>query len=202
LWIWLSKVWYSWRSVIVIARPDTIVAWHDRGFRLYWAWMSRRRLGRPTIPAEVRALIRTMSLANPLWGAPRIPGELLKLGIEVSPDSVATYLVRSRRPPSQSWRTFFTNHVQRIIAAAFFVVPTATGRMLFVLIMLAHHRRRFVHVAVTAHPTAAWTAQQLREAFQWDNRPRDLSRDRVRAFVAVGAIAGAMAITKVLGAPR
>jgi putative transposase len=106
-----------------------------------------------------------MSQANPLWGAPRIHGELLKLGIDVSQASVAKYLVRQRRPPSQSWRTFLANHVEQIMAADFFVVPTATGRLLFVLVMLAHHRRRVVHVAVTAHPMAAWTAQQLREAF-------------------------------------
>jgi transposase InsO family protein len=202
LWISLSRVWNSWRSAIVIVKPDTVIAWHRRGFRLYWVWKSRRRFGRPTVPADVRALIRTMSQANPLWGAPRIHGELLKLGIEVSQASVAKYIVRSRRPPSQSWRTFLTNHVQQILAADFFVVPTATGRLLFVLVMLAHHRRRVVHVAVTAHPTAAWTAQQLREAFPWDYAPRSLIRDRDLTFAAVGVTAEAMAITEVLTAPR
>src|SRR6266516_3129439 len=189
LWIWLSRVWSSWRSAIVIVKPDTVIAWHRRGFRLYWTWKSRRRFGRPTVPADVRALIRTMSQANPLWGAPRIHGELLKLGIEVSQASVAKYIVRSRRPPSQSWRTFLTNHVQQIMAADFFVVPTATGRLLFVLVMLAHHRRRVVHVAVTAHPTAVWTAQQLREAFPEDAASRYLIRDRDDAFAGLESTA-------------
>jgi putative transposase len=109
-------------------------------------------------------LFRTMVQANPFWGAPRIHGELLKLGIAVSPAGVAKYLVPHRRPPSQSWRTFLANHVHQIMTADFFVVPTASGRLLFVLVMLARHRRRVLHVAVTAHPTAAWTTQQVREA--------------------------------------
>jgi putative transposase len=165
LWVWLSRIWTEWRSAVVIVRPETVIAWHRQAFRRFWTWKSRHRLGRPAVPADVRALIRTMSQANSLWGAPRIHGELLKLGIEVSQASVAKYLVRPRRPPSQSWRTFLTNHIDQIMAADFFVVPTATGRLLFVFVMLAHHRRRVVHVAVTEHPTAAWTAQQLREAF-------------------------------------
>ena len=126
---------------------------------------SRRRGGRPPVPPDVRTLIRTMSRDNPLWGAPRIHGELLKLGIDVCQASVAKYMMRRDRPPSQTWRTFLANHLQQIAAADFFVVPTATCRLLFVLVILAHERRRVVHVAVTDHPTAAWTAQQLREAF-------------------------------------
>jgi hypothetical protein len=122
----------------------------------------------------------------------------LKLGIDVSQASVAKYLGRSRRPPSQAWRTFLTNHVHQIMTADFFVVPTATGRLLFVLVLLAHHRQRVVHVAVTEHPTAVWTAQQLREAFPWDHAPRYLLRDRDLAFAAVGTTAKAMAITEVL----
>jgi len=145
-----------------IVRHDTVIAWHPRAFRRYWTWKSRHRLGRPAVSADVRALIRTMSHANPLWGAPRIHGELLKVGIEVSQASVSKYLVRPRRPSSQSWRTFLANHVHQILAADFFVVPTATGRLLFVLVMLAHQRRRVIHMAVTEHPTAVWTAQQLR----------------------------------------
>jgi putative transposase len=143
-----------------------------------------------------------MSQANPLWGAPRIHGELLKLGIEVSQASVSKYLVRPRRPTSQSWRTFLANHVHHILAADFFVVPTATGRLLFVRVMLAHQRRRVVHVAITEHPTAAWTAQQLREAFPWDDAPWYLIRDRDLAFAAVHATADAMGTTEVLTAPR
>ena len=120
-------------------------------------------MGRPAISPDVRALIRTMSEANPRWGAPRIHGELLKLGIDVCQATVAKYMVRRRQPPSQTWRTFLANHRGQIVAADFFVVPTATCRLLFVLVMLAHERRRVVHVAVTEHPTAAWTAQQLRD---------------------------------------
>jgi hypothetical protein len=133
------------------------------------AWKSRHKIGRPSVPEEIRALIRTMSTANPLWGAPRIHGELLKLGFTISQTTVATYMVRHRPCPSQTWRTFLTNHAQQLIAADFFVVPTATGRLLFVLVLLAHDRRRIVHTAVTAHPTAAWTAQQFRTRFRGVN---------------------------------
>ena len=171
LWMWLSRTWTEWRSAIIIVRPETVVAWHRRAFRCFWSWKSRYRIGRPAVPADVRALIRRMSQANPQWGASRIHGELLKLGIEVGESSVAKYIVRYRRPPSQSWRTFLANHIQQIMAADFFVVPTATGRLLFVLVMLAHHRRRVVHVAVTEHPTAAWTEQQFRAAFPLYDAP-------------------------------
>ena len=130
----MSRVWTQWRSTVVIVRPETVIAWHRRAFRLFGTWKSRRRLGRPNVAPDVRALIRTMSQVNALWGAPRIHGELLKLGIDVSQASVAKYVVRQRRPPSQSWRTFLANHVEQIMAADFFVVPTATGRLLFVLV--------------------------------------------------------------------
>jgi hypothetical protein len=110
----------------VIVKPETVIAWHRRGFRLWWSWKSRRRMGRPTVPADIRALIREMANTNPRWGAPRIHGELLKLGIDVCQATVAKYLVRGRRPPSQTWRTFLRNHVGQIVAADFFVVPTAT----------------------------------------------------------------------------
>ena len=132
LWVWLSKLLDGWRDVIVIVKPETVLAWHRRGFRLYWTWKSRRRLGRPGVPRDVRHLIRTMAEANPLWGAPRIHGELLKLGVNVSQATVAKYMPRHRRPPSQTWRAFLTNHVAQIAAADFFVVPTATCRLLFV----------------------------------------------------------------------
>src|SRR5262249_49058650 len=132
-------------------------------FPSVWTWKSRRRVGRPPVPADVRTWVRTMSRDNPLWGAPRIHGQLLKLGIEVCQASVAKYMMHRDTPPSQNWRTFLENHLQQIAAADFFVVPTATCRLLFVLVILAHERRRVVHVAVTDHPTAAWTAQQLRE---------------------------------------
>jgi putative transposase len=142
LWVWFSRVWTEWRANLVIVSPESVIAWHRRGMRAVWTWKSRRRLGRPPVPRDIRTLIRTMSEANPRWGAPRIHGELLKFGVGVSQATVAKYLMRRRRPPAQTWRTFLTNHIDQIVAADFFVVPTATGRLLFVLIMLAHERRR------------------------------------------------------------
>ena len=152
-------------------QPETVVGWHRRSFRLFWTWKSRRRTGRLGTPADVRVLIRTMSDANPLWGAPRIHGELQKLGISVSQSTVAKYMVRRRPSPSQTWRTFLANHIGQVAAADFFVVPTVTYRLLFVLVILAHDRRRVVHVAVTDHPTSTWTAQQLRNAFPHEETP-------------------------------
>src|ERR1700686_31219 len=201
-WLWgqLSRIWTGWRTALVIVKPETVIAWHRRGFRLWWAWKSRRHMGRPTVPADVRTLIRTMAQANPRWGGPRIHGELLKLGIDVCQATVAKYMMRQRRPPSQTWRTFLRNHISQIVAADFFVIPTATYRLLFVLVLLAHDRRRIRHVAVTAHPTAAWTAQQLREAFPWDEAPRYLLHDRDHAFDSLRATA--MGIEEVVTAPR
>ena len=157
---------------------------------------------RSPLSPEVRTLIRTMAETNPLWGAPRIHGELLKLGIDVSQATVAKYMPRRRRPPSQTWRTFLANHVDQIMAADFFVVPTATYRLLHVLVILAHQRRRVVHVAVTAHPTAAWTAQQLREAFPEESAPRYLIRDRDNVFGEIATTASRMGINELLTAPR
>ncbi len=202
LWVWGSRVWTEWRTNVVIVKPETVIAWHRRGFRMLWTWRSRRRIGRPSVPADVRALIRTMSEANPLWGAPRLHGELLKLGIQVCQATVATYMIRRRQPPSQTWRTFLANHISQIVAADFFVVPTATGRLLFVLVMLAHERRRIVHLGVTDHPTAAWTRQQLREAFPWDRAPRYVMRDRDHAFAGWADSARAIGIEEILTAPR
>ena len=202
LWTWLSRVWTAWRTALVIVKPETVMAWHRRGFRFVWTWKSRRRTGRPTAPADLRALIRTMSQTNPVWGAPRIHGELLKLGMDVSQATVAKYMVRRRQPPSQTWRTFLGNHIGQVMAADFFVVPTATYRLLFVLVILAHERRRVVHVAVTDHPTAAWTAQQLREAFPWDRAPRYLIRDHDHAFEGWTETAKTMGIDELLTAPR
>jgi putative transposase len=182
LWAWLSRGWSGWRTALVIVKPETVVAWHRKGFRLFWTWKSRRRTGRPPVAIDVRGLIRRMSQENPLWGAPRINGELLKLGVQVSQATVAKYMARPARPPSQAWRTFLANHLQQIAAADFFVVPTATYRLLFVLVILAHERRRIVHFAVTPHPTAAWTAQQLREAFPWDQAPRYLITITISRF--------------------
>ena len=202
LWAWLSRAWRGWRSAVHIVKPETVIAWHRRGFRLFWTWKSRHRTGRPAVPPDVRALIREMSTANPLWGAPRIHGELQKLGISVSQSTVAKYMRRHPRPPSQTWRTFLTNHASQIMAADLFVVPTVTFRLLFVLVILAHDRRRIVHVAVTEHPTAAWTAQQLRNAFPENEAPRYLLHDRDSVFADVATTIAGMNIQAVRTAPR
>ena len=178
LWAWLCEAWSHWRSCLVIVKPETVIAWHRKGFRLFWAWKSRGgRLGRPKVPAETRQLIRRLSCDNPLWGAPRIHGELLKLGIDIGEISVSKYMVRHGRPPSQGWKTFLENHVKSIVSVDFFTVPTIRFQILYVFLVLAHDRRRILHVAVTAHPSAEWTAQQLREAFPWDSGPQYLLRD-------------------------
>jgi putative transposase len=201
LWTWLSRVWRGWRPALQLVKPETDIGWHRRGFRLFWTWKSRRRTGRPGVPKEVRALIRELSTANPLWGAPRIHGELQKLGLSVSQSTVAKYMRRHGTSPSQSWRTFLANHAGQIMAADFFVVPTVTFRLLFVLVVLAHDRRRIVHIAVTAHPTAAWTAQQLRNAFPDDQAPQYLLHDRDGAFAAVATTIAHMNIDAVRTAP-
>src|SRR5438093_6982055 len=186
-----------------VVRPETVVGWHRHGFRCYWAWKSRHRRGRPRLGTELRDLIRRMSRANPLWGAPRIHGELLKLGLTVSQATVSKYMVRPRRPPSQAWRTFLKNHAPDLIALDFFTVPTATFRVLFVLVVLTHSRRRLVHFNVTAHPTAEWTARQLIEAFPFESAPKYLLRDRDRIYGDVfRKQVEIMNIKEVLSAPR
>ena len=202
LWVWLAHQWRGWRSALHVVQPATVLAWHRRGFRLFWTWKSRLRIGRPAVTPDVRTLIREMSTANPLWGAPRLHGELLKLGISVSESTVAKYMRRHPRPPSQTWRTFLTNHASQIMAADLFVVPTVTFRLLFVLVILAHDRRRIVHVAVTEHPTAAWTAQQLRNAFPENESPRYLLHDRDSVFAHVATTLEGMNIQEVRTAPR
>jgi len=155
------------------------VRWHRKGFRLYWTWKSRRNSGgRPTISPETRDLIRRLSQDNPLWGAPRVHGELQMLGIDVSQTTVAKYMIRHRKPPSQTWRTFLDNHVKDLVSIDFFTVPTATFRILYVFLVLRHERRQVVHFNVTEQPTAQWTAQQIVKAFPFDTAPRYLRRDR------------------------
>src|SRR5258708_15580589 len=128
LWVWLSQLWSGWRSALLMVKPETVIAWHRRGFRLYWTWKSRARVGRPGMSEDVRDLIRRMSLANPLWGAPRIHGELIKLGIDLSQATVAKYMVRHPKPPSQNWRTFLENHVKQLVSIDFFTVPPFVSR--------------------------------------------------------------------------
>ncbi len=178
LFIWLYRLWRGVLDSIVIVQPETVVRWHRRGFKAFWRWRSRGRPGRPRVPREVRDLIREIGLANPLWGAPRIHGELLKLGIDMGQTTVAKYMARGRRPPSQSWRTFLRNHAEGIASIDFFVVPTATYKLLFGLLILRHERRWLVHFAVTPNPTADWIARPVSEAFPWDTTPTYLIRDR------------------------
>ncbi len=203
LWVWLSQLWNDWRSALVLIKPETVIAWHRKGFRLYWRWKSRCCEGRPTVSPEVRNLIRQMSLANPRWGAPRIHGELLKLGIQVSQATVAKYMVRHRQAPSQSWRTFLKNHAKVLVSVDFFFVPTIAFQLLFVFVILDHDRRRPMHFAVTSNPATEWTARQLLEAFPWGNAPRYLLRDRDGAYgEKFRETAKGMGIREVLAAPR
>src|SRR6266478_4663867 len=182
-WVGLARVWTGWRQALVIVSPTTVLRWQRRRFRAYWTRLSGRPTGgRPPVNAEIKTLIARMAAANPLWGAPRIHGELLKLGIDVAERTVSRLLTKRRTPPSQSWRTFLANHVRDLVSLDFFTVPTARLRVLFVLVVLAHHRRRVVHFNMTEHPTAHWTAQQIVDAFPDDSAPAYLLRDRDQVY--------------------
>jgi transposase InsO family protein len=204
LWICLSRLWRDWRSALAIVKPETVIAWQRAGFCLFWTWKVRRgQPGRPLISREVRDLIRRMCRENPNWGAPRIHGELLKLGIDIGESSVSKYMVRGRKPPSQTWRTFLENHAQQLVSIDFFTVPTIRFQVLYVFLVLAHDRRRILHFNVTAHPTAEWTGQQLREAFPFAQLPRYLLRDRDAIFGNdFREQVRDMGICEVLSAPR
>jgi putative transposase len=182
-WVWLSRLWSGWQNVLAFVQPRTVIAWQRKRFRAHWRRLSQGgTAGRPALAKEVRDLIRQMWQANPTWGSPRIVGALRKLGITVAKSTVEKYRTRPKKPPSPTWKTFLKNHVQDLVALDFFVVPTVTFRVLFVLVILAHERRRIVHFNVTEHPTAEWTAQQVVEAFPWDEAPRYLLRDRDRIY--------------------
>src|ERR1039458_3542848 len=163
-WVCLSRLWRDWRSTLVIVKPETVVAWHRKGFRLFWTWKVRHgQPGRPVVTREIRDLIRKMCRENPGWGAPRIHGELLKLGIDLGETSVSKYMQRCRKPSSQTWRTFLENHVSQLVSVDFFTVPTIRFQVLYVFLVLAHDRRRILHFNVTAHPTAEWTGPRSEE---------------------------------------
>ena len=182
LMVWLYRLYPSLLDAIIIVQPETVIRWHRRGFRAYWHWKSRHVGGRPRIDSEIRALIRRMSRENPLWGAPRIHGELLMLGIEVAESTVGRYMVRRRRPPSQGWKTFLRNHAAGVASLDLFVVRTISFKLLYGLVILRHARRRLVTISVTSNPTAEWIAGQVTDAFPWDEAPSHLIRDRDRAF--------------------
>src|SRR5580700_10471413 len=186
---WFLVQLYRWfpaiLQVLTIIRPETLLRWHRAGFRGYWRWKSRPQGGRPQIDTELRGLIRRMSIENPLWGAPRIRGELLKLGFEVAQSSVAKYMVRRRGPPSQGWRTFLHNHAPDIAAMDLFVVPTIGFDLLYAFVIVRLGRRDLVWISVTTHPTAEWVARQITEAFPWNEAPRHMIRDRHPIYGAV-----------------
>src|SRR5712672_4293635 len=186
---WFLVQMYRWfpsmLKVVTIVQPETLVRWHRAGFRRYWRWKSRAGEGRPQIDVELRALIRQMSLENLLWGAPRIHGELLKLGFEIAQSSVAKYMVTRRGPPSQGWWTFLRNHAPDIAAMDFFVVPTIRFKLLYGFVIIRLDRRDLVWINVTTNPTAEWVARQITEAFPWDEAPGYMIRDRDRIYGAV-----------------
>jgi transposase InsO family protein len=183
--IQLYRCFPSILKVLTIIRPETLVHWHRAGFRCYWCWKSRPLGGRPQIERELRLLIRRMSVENPLWGAPRIHGELLKLGFEVAQSSVAKYMVKRRGPPSQGWRTFLRNHAPDIAAMDLFVVPTIGFDLLYAFVIVRLDRRDIIWISVTRSPTAEWVARQITEAFPWDEAPKYLIRDRDRIYGSV-----------------
>ena len=183
-WIAIAGLWKEWRRMVVV-HPDTVVRWQRQRFRRYWAQLSckqSRKLGRPPIGKQIRELIQTMARANPLWRAPRIHGELLKLGIDVSERTVSRVLRTVKRPPSQTWKTFLQNHIGEIVATDFFTVPSVSLRVIFVFLVLEHQRRKVLHFGVTEHPTAEWAAQQIVEAFANRDAKRYLIRDRDASY--------------------
>lgn len=204
LWVWLNRIWPQALDAMVLVKPATVVQWHRKGFRLYWRWRSRSRApGRPRMSSDIRDLIRQICRANPLWGAPHLHGELLKLGLAISQASVGRYMPWRPKNPSSTWRSFLHNHMNCSAAIDMFVVVTATFRLLYALIVLDHERRKVVHFEVTENPTQEWLARQLTEAFPWDTAPRYLLRDRDASYgQAFRDRVEAMGIAEVITAPR
>ncbi len=182
LMVWMTRMSPSLIGLTRVVQPATILRWHRCGFRAYWRWKSRARPGRPRVERELRSLIRRMSEDNPLWGAPRIHGELLKLGFKLAESTVSKYMMRRRGPPSQTWRTFLRNHAEAIAAIDLCVVPTLTFECLFAFLVLGHGRRQLLWFAVTRNPTAEWLAQQIVQAFPWDTAPTYLVHDNDGAY--------------------
>jgi transposase InsO family protein len=203
LWMALKRAWPRWGDALMIFQPQTVIAWQRMGFRIFWRWKSRHRSGRPGKDPELVQLIRRMWARNPSWGSPRIRDELAKLGLQASSATVRKYRPSSRRRPSQSWRTFLQNHAAAIAAIDFFVVPTVTFRLLYVLIIIRHERRTIVHFNITEAPSAAWTAQQVVNAFPDDTAPEYVLRDRDSIYGPVFARrVDGMGIQQKLIAPR
>ena len=195
-WVALCRLWPDWHNALIIVKPQTVIGWHRKGFKLCWTWKSRRRGGRLPIDAELRTLIRRIARENPTWGAPRIHGELLMLGFEVAEATVSRHMPLRRKPPSHSWRAFLQNHTQDLVS-------TATFRVLYVFLVLEHERRRILHCNVTEGPSAQWTGQQLVNAFPDDSAPKYVIRDRDKIYgVDFVARVRAMGIEQVLTATR
>ena len=203
-WVMVSRVWSHWSKGLIIVQPQTVLRWHRQWFRMYWSWKSRtQKPGHPCLDPEVRDLIRTMSQTNPLWGAPRIHGELVKLNIHELQATVSKCMIWHRKPPSQSWKTILNNHASDLVSLDFLTVPTATFRVLYVFLVLSNERRSVVHFGITDHPTAEWTVQQMVEAFPYDTAPKYVLRDRDKIYGRVfrRRIEG-MGIEEVCTAPR
>jgi hypothetical protein len=185
-WTVLRSLWSRWREVLVIVQPETVIAWHRAGFRLYWRWRSRHQGGRPQVTEEIRELIRRLADENADWGAPKIHGELRKLGFVVSERTVARYLRRLHRRGNgaKRWLAFLQNHREAIVAFDFFTVPTLTFQLLYCFFVIEHGRRRILHCNVTRHPSADWVVQQLREVFPEAGRYRYVILDRDSKFDA------------------
>src|ERR1019366_2698602 len=182
LFVWLYQLFPNIAGAITIVRRDTVIRWHQAGFRTWWRWKSRNQGGRPKVDCDLRNLVRRMCEENPLWGAPRIHGELLKLGFAVVQSTVSKYMIRGRRPPSQGWKTFMRNHVDGIAAVDFLVVPTLAFERLFAFVVLGVGRRNILWIGVTTNPTADWLVRQITEAFPWDTAPGFLVRDNDGAY--------------------
>ena len=205
LWAWLSHAWRRWRTALRLVQPDTVIHWHRQGFRLFWKWKSRtRKAGRKSIAPDTISLIRNISRANPLWGAPRIHGELLKLGITVAQRTVGKYMLRQpSRSSTQNWSTFLRNHLGQMVSVDFLTVPTLRFQVLYVFIVLSHQRRKILHFNVVETPSARWTAQQLREAFAFTSAPKYLLRDRDGVYGLEFLVCReALGLQEVLIAPR
>jgi hypothetical protein len=182
LLVWLTKLTGNWKQAFFVVQPETIIRWHRMAFKLYWGWKYSRKSGRPAVHPHIVRLIGQMSEANPLWGAPRIHGELKKLGINVAQSSVEKYMSKRNRPRGQPWKTFLKNHSKDVVAIDFFIVPTIKLKMMWALVVLTHDRRRIVYTATTENPSITWTNQQLRAAFPYKTFPRFILHDRDRNF--------------------
>jgi transposase InsO family protein len=182
LLVWMTRLWPSLLGMARVIQPETILRWHRAGFKAFWCWKSRKRVGRPKIDRGLRDLIQRMSRDNPQWGAARIHGELLMLGFEVAQSTVSKYMVRGGSSPSQSWKTFLRNHAEAIAAIDMCVVPMLTFDRLFAVLVLGHSRRQLLWFEVTRHPTAEWLARQITEAFPWASAPAYLVRDNGGAY--------------------